>query len=74
MPKVKVPDRVQELAAELELDLGDDTEFTTDPEGLIGWMQSQNSDQKNEEMERRDHIDSELEALLDKMMENVDDA
>jgi hypothetical protein len=72
MPKVKVPKRLQELAAELELDLDDQAEFTTDPEDLIAWMKFENDNKRAEENEHRDDIDHELADLEAQMLETGD--
>lgn len=72
--KAKVPKRVQELAAELELNLEDEAEFTSDPEELIAWMKHQNDEQRAEENERRDDIERELDELEAEMLEDANDA
>jgi hypothetical protein len=74
VPNVKVPERLQELAADLDLDLEDQAEFTSDPAALIAWMKVQNADQRAEENEHRDHIDRELDQLETQMLERTHDA
>jgi hypothetical protein len=74
MPKVKVPERLKELADELNLNLGEDAEDTERVEDVIAWMKGENEAQRAEENEHRDHIDNELDALEAEMLEEVDDA
>jgi hypothetical protein len=73
MPRVKVPDRIRELAAELELNLEGEADFTDDPEELIAWMRHVNDGLRSEENEHRDDIDNELDELESEMMEQIDD-
>lgn len=73
MPKVKVPERLKELADELSLTLGDDADETDQLEGIIGWMKDENQHQRAEENEHRDDIDAELDELEAEMMEQIDD-
>lgn len=69
MPKVRIPERLQELAGELGLDLGDQSEFTTDPHELIAWMHEQNHTLRCEENDERDEIDAELGDVEAEMLE-----
>jgi len=69
MRKVKVPNQLQELACELNLDLADEVNFTSDPEELIAWMKHQNQEQRTEENEHRDDIDRQLDDLEVAMLE-----
>jgi len=73
MPRVKVPERLRELAGDLELDLGDEAQFTEDPEELIAWMHEQNHNLRCEENDCRDEIDKELDGIETEMMEEPDD-
>jgi hypothetical protein len=72
MPKVKVPQRLRELADELALDLEDQTEFTSDPQELIAWMKNENEDKRAEENQHRDDIGWELDELEIEMTEDAD--
>lgn len=73
MPNTKVADRLQELVAELHLDL-DETEAPPAPLELIAWLKEQNEVKRTEENEHRNDIDRELDELETDMMEHGDDA
>jgi hypothetical protein len=74
MPKVKVPKRIQELAGDLDLNLQDEAEFTSDPEELVAWMKFENDNRRFDENEHRDDIDRELDELEAEMLEDTNDA
>jgi hypothetical protein len=74
MRKVKVPKQLQELAGELDLDLADEANFTSDPEELVAWMKHENENRRAEENEHRDDIDRKLDDLQAAMQDNGDNA
>jgi hypothetical protein len=73
MRKVKIPKQLQELAGELDLDLADEANFTSDPEELIASMKHENDNKRAEENEYRDDIDRTLDDLHAAMLEDSDD-
>jgi hypothetical protein len=72
MPDRNVAERLQELAAELNLDL-DESEAPPEPLELIAWLKEQNEAKRVQEAEHRDDIDRELDKLEVEILEDDDD-
>jgi hypothetical protein len=73
MPKNKIPERLCEIAAELNLHIGDEAAALNDLPELFAWMRFHLNQQRNEQIEFYDELDAELEAYEERMTENADE-
>ena len=62
MPKHKIPIELQEIAAELNLNLGDENE-ADDLDELIEWVRHQIDEERNEATRHYDAIEAKLDAI-----------
>jgi len=63
MAKQKVPFELQEIAAELDVNLEDDENKTDDLEGLIEWVRDQIGEARNEATRNFDDMEAKLDAI-----------
>ena len=72
MPKIKIPERLHQIADELNVDLGAEVASIDDAEELINWVPCQLHEQRQAAVEAYDAMEADLDDIETEMLESAD--